>query len=58
MIKTTITEKMIDTETYETHKITKVFGIKVYERIFQSKSNELIEEYTPKTKNNVGFSKQ
>ena len=48
MIKTTITEKMIDTETYETHKITKVFGIKVYERIFQSKSNELIEEYTPK----------
>jgi hypothetical protein len=58
MIKTTITEKMIDAETYETHKITRFLGIKVYERIFQSKSNELIDEYTPKTKNNVGFSKQ
>lgn len=56
MIKITITEQLIDETTHRFHKIVKIFGFKIFEKIFDSKSNDLIEEYTPKNKH-IGFNK-
>lgn len=56
MIKVYIREFLFNPETQRFHKVVKIFGIKVYEKIIDSNSRELIEEYTQKP-TNVGFKK-
>ena len=57
MIKVHIKEFLLNTETQRFHKIVEIFGIKVYEKIIDSNSRELIEEYTQKSTAtaNAGF---
>lgn len=57
MIKINITEKLLNETTHRFHKVVKIFGIKIFEKVFDSSSNELIEEYTPKNKPTIGFNK-